>query len=860
MADIRIDRYEEDLSGSSGTITITDVGNVNSAFVRIMGSSRQDSAGPIGNTGNLGPDHLGIRLELTGTTEITYTQQSSGDTLKVMFEVWVYTGSPGGAYEFISRQRGTASLSGSSVTAAVSGLTDRNDCVPIFTGWTSATTSNSDWEQATVACYLNSSSQVEFSRTNSGTTVVCAYDVVEFTGSAWNVGCGVSSNHATGNTAFSGGEVVTLNTDSSGSGGSTFDVTDWATAMIIQGTMGGDSIETGLSDTLMYFLPGPSTTQLRCTLDNTGSRNDADAYGYVIQCADLVVSRTSTTAFSEGNNSYGSNLAAPSGYSYSTPLSEVALEWFPGTNGEGTAHARGAIHAQIIDTGSVYQVQHWVHRSGNTCKAAYAFADFSALVDTPPPSGTGFQAKRWDGAVHNNVVVKGWSGSSWVEAKFWDGVAWIGGGGAPVQHPGGFIENPSGAVARAPVSDFSFLPAGTGEFDFPAPWNTRGVRLFDAETFGANALPVEYSYWRVSNNHVGSDIMKIMVRLPEANGGPSIIEYNKVTGAVGAPQPIFDTGVLYRIPTAFQGVYFSATDPNKLYWAYEGAFMSIDVSSLPLQLADVNTVFDASRTGAGNKVWQANSDHNDQYHSMTYRDSGYAFLGAVVYDEVTDTFQTFPANGTFDECQIDRGGNWLLVKEQVDGLQGEDNRVFDLTGGLAAAPATEKVLFDPDGAGGHSDNGFGFMVAADNYANNSNQKRLWDFSQDPLAGSSTTVYFNSNWFSAAANHISWCHAVPASTTPIANQYVVGSGLTDNTHIHTNDIFAIPLDGSQDCLIIAPNMSADSGAGGSFYDRLPKGNTDITGEYFIWSSNRGGSAYMDIFMVKIPKHLLGNAPP
>jgi hypothetical protein len=43
-----------------------------------------------------------------------------------------------------------------------------------------------------------------------------------------------------------------------------------------------------------------------------------------------------------------------------------------------------------------------------------------------------------------------------------------------------------------------------------------------------------------------------------------------------------------------------------------------------------------------------------------------------------------------------------------------------------------------------------------------------------------------------------------------------------------------------------------------YARLPKGNLDVTGQYFIWTSNMGGDR-LDAFMVRVPAHLLGGSP-
>jgi hypothetical protein len=421
MADIRIDRYDVDLSGTSGTFVITDVGDITRAFVRIVGSSRQDSAGEVGKMANAAPEVFGVRLEMTGTNEVTYTKQTT-NTIKLMCEVWVYTGSVGGAYEFISRQRGSVDLGDNTFgSAPITGIVNRDDCVPLYTGYNSNMSNPNEVNPAVACCHLNAASEVVFERGDPVTNLICNYDVVEFVGSAWRVGCARSDSHDIGNQGFEGGAIVTMNTDSDGQSGSTFNVNNWATAMILQGTMEGDTSETGVSDTMMYFYPAESTTELVFALDNANSRNDGVAYAYIIQCDDLIVNRTYSDVI-EGDNSYGVNLAGPPGYNYATPLSEMSLEWFPGTNGEATAFSRGALNAQIIDTGSAYEVQHWVHRQGNNVMATYAFVDMSGLVDSGISSA---QVKRWNGSEWINVTVKGWDGNQWASVKFWNGSEWL---------------------------------------------------------------------------------------------------------------------------------------------------------------------------------------------------------------------------------------------------------------------------------------------------------------------------------------------------------------------------------------------------------------------------------------------------
>ena len=43
--------------------------------------------------------------------------------------------------------------------------------------------------------------------------------------------------------------------------------------------------------------------------------------------------------------------------------------------------------------------------------------------------------------------------------------------------------------------------------------------------------------------------------------------------------------------------------------------------------------------------------------------------------------------------------------------------------------------------------------------------------------------------------------------------------------------------------------------GDDYEQVPKGNIDVTGRYFIWTTNLGGDR-LDAFLVKIPAERLG----
>jgi hypothetical protein len=65
----------------------------------------------------------------------------------------------------------------------------------------------------------------------------------------------------------------------------------------------------------------------------------------------------------------------------------------------------------------------------------------------------------------------------------------------------------------------------------------------------------------------------------------------------------------------------------------------------------------------------------------------------------------------------------------------------------------------------------------------------------------------------------------------------------------------PLDGSLRVLVVAPVMTdLDAAGGGDDYAKAPKGNLDVTGQYFLWTSNAGGGR-LDAFIVKVPSQQL-----
>jgi hypothetical protein len=417
--------------------------------------------------------------------------------------------------------------------------------------------------------------------------------------------------------------------------------------------------------------------------------------------------------------------------------------------------------------------------------------------------------------------------------------------------PGGFVEKTNSTSVRAllsPAQIQSLLPA-RGAFVFPPPYNTQGVRITNGtDCGGADCVQsVGYSYWSNMNNSAGSSTMLIFlgVNRSRGGGGPTLFAYNKDTEAVSVVGPLFDAASPFSWSTG-EGWYFSATLPTALYLNSGAALLRYDVLTHQMQ-----TVFDAApQYGSDKYIWQVHSSGDDRVHSATLRSSvTYEMLGCLAYREDTRQFSYFPRVGDLDECQIDKSGRWLVIKENVDGLYGEDNVIVDLQTG------TQTTLLDQNGAAGHSDNGYGYMVYSDNWNSLPNAVRVFQFGANQLQA--PLVHNNMDWSVAAPAHVSHANSTPG--TPLGQQYACGSGANRINSNRANEVLCFRLDTSLDVLVVAPVMTdLNASGGGDDYSKMPKGNIDPTGQYFIWTTNMGGSR-QDAFVVRVPSQLLVSAP-
>jgi hypothetical protein len=450
----------------------------------------------------------------------------------------------------------------------------------------------------------------------------------------------------------------------------------------------------------------------------------------------------------------------------------------------------------------------------------------------------------------------------------------------PPSAGGGFLEK-AGSPALRPRFTRSqidaFLPAGgaKGRFTFPAPYNTTGVRLTNASDCvgGRDCVGYAgYSYWSNMNSHAGSADIYIFLGTDRNNGGvgPILLRYNKATDVVqnlGALFPATGPNSQYSYATG-ESWYFSGTLPTRLYVYLVGTpqLRRYDVVQRQFETTpamDLNacprpTVCPASAAF----IIQPHSSNDDLVHSATVQDTGFRRIGCITYQTAANRFRYFPTptGYIFDECHIDKSGRWLMIIEtRLDGSR--RNRIVELRRNRIT------TIEDVNGALGHLDMGFGYAVGADTFNPLPNATILLKF---PVASVTRpigpVVHFNKRWDIAAANHVA--HGNAQSGVAATSQFACGSNASRVADM-ADEIICFPLnaarnaDGSLDVLVVAQVMTDLDAAGGrdtngDDYEQLPKGNVDVTGRYFLWTTNMGGDR-LDAFLVKIPSERLSTSP-
>ena len=187
--------------------------------------------------------------------------------------------------------------------------------------------------------------------------------------------------------------------------------------------------------------------------------------------------------------------------------------------------------------------------------------------------------------------------------------------------------------------------------------------------------PIGMSYWRNINNHSNSQFLKVAISVKN--------EIHILLISKNTLQVIQDRNL--EISHTGEGIYFSASAPEALYIPSEHQLIRLNISTLEKEVI------------LEGHYKQYHSSWDDTKHSASVLNDN----GEIIGWQVNDKF--FERKGNPDECQIDKSGRYLIIKED------DSNRILDITTNW------EEFISNQDGAVGHSDTGFEIVYGEDDF-------------------------------------------------------------------------------------------------------------------------------------------------
>ena len=373
-----------------------------------------------------------------------------------------------------------------------------------------------------------------------------------------------------------------------------------------------------------------------------------------------------------------------------------------------------------------------------------------------------------------------------------------------------------GVYAPSPAP---LLPAAGGTFRDP-DFGTQILRLTDAADGSTNH--VAYSYWPTFNKD--STYLHI-----SRSGTPTLYQFDPDSFQVVSKGPLFTKNTPIGTRPGWEDSIWSATDPNVLY-AHEGPRLwAWNVATKTYTLVkDFTSVLPA---GEGLGQMSRSMDDNVFAFSRKLYQSPWSVTGYAAWQRDTNTMLASALTTSLDEVQVDKSGRYMTIKT---GAGSVDVLVKDfLTGTLAGLTDGS-----PDYSPGHSDNGSGIVVGADNWTNRYTGRSL----ANPHSVY-TVLSFGSDW--SQASHV--------SMLADGDQWALLSMTTGNAHasngIYKDEILMVATDGSQRVIRLAHHRT-DYRATGNYWD-LPLANISRDGRFVAYTSNWGNSGREDVYILRVP---------
>lgn len=323
----------------------------------------------------------------------------------------------------------------------------------------------------------------------------------------------------------------------------------------------------------------------------------------------------------------------------------------------------------------------------------------------------------------------------------------------------------------------------------------------------SNCNSMGMAYWRNINNHKGRNYLYMFLSMSDEL---HVFTVDKKTLNVTDVKRlgIHHTG---------EDCYFSAINPNSLFVRTDKELYTVDVVS-----GDRRTIW---RVDGDINLWQCHSSYDERFHSATIKNNNYDITRWAVL--TPNDIKYFELKGDPDECQVDKSGKWLLVKETVgpEDSRNEYNRIINIE------TRQERFVNDHDGAVGHSDCGFGFAMGEFDKASRGGVLNKINFAD----GDQQQLFSTGIW---NMGYVSFSNALPG--VPLSQQRCLMTT--------PYDLISVKLDGSEEGTRICSHGNETLPIHPLYYMHRPKASLCPLGEYASYSSFVGGS--LNAYIVKV----------
>lgn len=367
-------------------------------------------------------------------------------------------------------------------------------------------------------------------------------------------------------------------------------------------------------------------------------------------------------------------------------------------------------------------------------------------------------------------------------------------------------------------------------------YGTSILRLTDSND--GSTANVAYSYWPVFN----SNSTRLLIGI---DWNPTLYNFNPTSFTFQKQGSVFDCNCAAM---QWEGMTWSATDPDIVYGisGYNSNALLRGYNVVTKQFTFVHDFTAAGELPIGSPAQMSKARSNDRYFSFHWRPANSnAAKYAVVYDKTLNKTYLFDvqnpayAISNFDECRLDRDGNYLVIST---------GREFHVWKFASQSPSQQTIVQynGSERAGGHGDFGSALHVQVDIWGNNGNRtiKRSLASPQtwQQIFDSGISDWNTDQHISLLGPDDTWA-LISTQTRP-----------ADYNKPFSNEIFLAKTDGSGQTIKLLQPRSSNSN-----YSVTPFGNLSPDGRFVAYQSDWGGGR-CDVYIAKLPTGLWNNTQP